>query len=64
MYFMQFEMGVAYRGSSAPEVRQVVEANDMREAMDRIIHRFGDRNSVLVTYAQYLEAQDPLSRLS
>jgi hypothetical protein len=63
MYFMQFEMGVAYRGSSAPEVRQVVEANDMREAMDRIIHRFGDRNSVLVTYAQDLEAKDPLGRL-
>jgi hypothetical protein len=60
---MQFEMGVAYRGSSAPEVRQVVEANDMREAMDQIIHRFGDRTSVLVTYAQYLDTQDPPSRL-
>jgi hypothetical protein len=59
---MQFEMGVAYRGSSAPEVRQVVEANDMREAMDQIIRRFGDRTSVLVTYAQFLEAQDPVGQ--
>jgi hypothetical protein len=63
MYFMQFEMGVAYRGSSAPEVRRVAEGNDMREAMDQIVHRFGDRNSVLVTYAQDLEAKDPLGRL-
>jgi hypothetical protein len=63
MYFKQFEMGVAYRGSSAPEVRRVAEGNDMREAMDQIIHRFGDRNSVLVTYAQDLEAKDPLGRL-
>lgn len=61
---MQFEMGVAYRGSSAPEVRQVVEANDMREAMDRIIHRFGGRHSVVVTYAQYLEAERPLRGLA
>jgi hypothetical protein len=60
---MQFEMGVAYRGSLAPEIRQVVEATDMREAMDQIIDRFGDRNSVLVTYAHYLEAGEPLSRL-
>jgi ribosomal protein L20A (L18A) len=58
---MQFEMGVAYRGSSAPEVKQVVEANTMREAMEQVTRRFGDRHSVLVTYAQYLEARDPVA---
>ena len=55
----KFELGFAYRGSSAPEVKQVVEARSMREAMLDIIDRHGGDGVVLVTHAQYLQKTEP-----
>ena len=33
----KFELGLAYRGSAEPEVRQFVEASSMQEAIRKII---------------------------
>jgi hypothetical protein len=60
----KFELGFAFRGSTAPEVKQVVEASSMREAMLKIIDQYGGDDVVLVTHAQpfqVLEAPPPCS---
>lgn len=60
----KFELGFAFRGSTAPEVKQVVEAGSMREAMLNIIDQYGGDDVVLVTHAhpfQEPEAPQPCS---
>ena len=60
----KFELGFAFRGSTAPEVKQVVEASSMREAMLNIIDQYGGDDVVLVTHAhpfQVPEAPQPCS---
>lgn len=57
---MKFELGFAFRGTNAPEVRQVVEASSMREAMLNIIHEHGGDDVVLVTHAHYFQRPEPL----
>lgn len=57
---MKFELGFAFRGTTAPEVRQVVEATSMREAMLNIIHENGGDDVVLVTHAHYFQRPEPL----
>ena len=47
----KFELGFAFRGSTAPEVKLVVEASSMREAMRNIIDQYGGDDVVLVTHA-------------
>jgi hypothetical protein len=56
---MQFEMGFAFRGTNSPEVKQVVEASSMREAMLNIIDQHGGDEVVLVTHAHYLQVPEP-----
>lgn len=53
----KFELGFALRGTSAPEVKQIVEADSMREAIRQIIDQYGGTDVVLVTHAHYF--QDP-----
>src|SRR5947207_2352517 len=58
----KFELGFAFRGSTAPEVKQVVEASSIREAMLKIIDQYGGDDVVLVTHAhpsEVPEAQQP-----
>ena len=60
----KFELGFAFRGSTAPDVKQVVEATSMREAMLHIIDQNGGDDVVLVTHAhpfQVPEAPQPCS---
>jgi hypothetical protein len=60
----KFELGFAFRGSTAPEVKQVVEASSMREAMRNIIDQYGGDEVVLVTHAhpfQMPETAQPCS---
>lgn len=57
---MKFELGFAFRGTNAPEVRQVVEASSMREAMLNIIHEHGGDDVVLVTHAHYFQRPEQL----
>lgn len=60
----KFELGFAFRGSTAPEVKQVVEASSMREAMLNIIDQYGGDDVVLVTHAHHFqvpEAPQPCS---
>jgi hypothetical protein len=60
----KFELGFAFRGSTAPEVKQVVEASSMRAAMLNIIDQYGGDDVVLVTHAhpfQVPEAPQPCS---
>jgi len=60
----KFELGFAFRGSTAPEVKQIVEASSMREAMRNIIEQYGGDDVVLVTHAhpfQVPEAPQPCS---
>ena len=57
---MKFELGFAFRGTNAPEVRQVVEASSMREAMLNIMHEHGGDDVVLVTHAHYFQRPEPL----
>lgn len=56
----KFELGFAFRGTNAPEVKQVVEANSLREAMLDIIDRHGGADVVLVTHAHYYQTPEPL----
>jgi hypothetical protein len=59
----RFEMGVAVRGSIAPEVKRFVEAESMREAIRKITEQFGGAEVALVTYAQFSPPIDaPVSR--
>ena len=61
----KFELGFAFRGSTAPEVKQVVEASSMREAMVNIIDQYGGNDVVLVTHAhpfQVPEVPQPCSK--
>ena len=57
---MKFELGFAFRGTNAPEVRQVVEASSMREAMLNIMNEHGGDDVVLVTHAHYFQRPEPL----
>ena len=54
----KFELGFAFRGSTAPEVKQVVEATSMREAMLSIIDQNGGDDVVLVTHAHPFQVPD------
>jgi hypothetical protein len=50
----QFQIGIAYRGSAMPEIKQVVEATSIRQAMLRVSNSYGGDDVVLVTYAHPL----------
>lgn len=52
---MKFELGYAYRGTVTPELKQVVDAGSLREAMQNIIDQHGGHDVVLVTHAHYLQ---------
>ena len=56
----KFELGFALRGTTAPEVKQVVEAGSMGEAMRKIIDQYGGTDVVLVTHAHYFQEPEPL----
>ena len=56
----KYELGFAFRGTTAPEVKQVVEASSMREAMLNIIEQNGGDGVVLVTSAHYFEKPEQL----
>jgi hypothetical protein len=56
----KFELGFAFRGSTAPEVKRIVEARSMREAMLSIIDQNGGNDVVLVTHAQYFQEPELL----
>jgi hypothetical protein len=56
----KFEMGFAFRGSTAPEMKEVVEANSLREAMLNIIDQHGGDDVVLVTHAHYFQEPESL----
>ena len=45
----KFELGFALRGSTAPEVKQILEAGSMRKAIRKIIDQYGGTDAVLVT---------------
>jgi len=55
----KFELGFAYRGSTAPEVKEVVEADSLREAMLSLIDDHGGAAAVLVTYAHHFPDPEP-----
>lgn len=46
-----FQIGVAYRGTALPEIKRVVEAASIRQAMLDVASSFGGDDVVLVTYA-------------
>lgn len=56
----KFELGFAYRGTKSPEVKQVVEASSMRQAMLDVVDRHGGKDVVLVTYAHYYREPERL----
>ena len=47
----KFQIGVAFRGTSLPEIRQVVDATSIRQAMLSVASRYGGDDVVLVTFA-------------
>jgi hypothetical protein len=57
----KFELGFAFRGTTTPEVKEVVEAGSLREAMLNIINQHGGDDVVLVTHAHYFREPEPLS---
>jgi hypothetical protein len=63
-HVQKFELGFAFRGTAAPEVKQVVEAGSMREAMLNVIEQNGGDDVVLVTSAHYFEKQAQLCSAS
>lgn len=56
----KFELGFALRGTTAPEVKQIVEAGSMREAMHKVIDQHGGDEVVLVTQAHYFQEPEPV----
>lgn len=55
----KFELGFAFRGTTAPEVKKVVEADSMREAMINLVDDHGGDAVVVVTQAHYFHAPEP-----
>jgi len=47
----KFQIGIAYRGTALPEIKQVVEAASIRQAMLEVASRYGGDDVVLVTFA-------------
>jgi hypothetical protein len=60
----KFELGFALRGTTAPEVKQIVEAGSMREAIRKVIDQYGGDDVVLVTKAHYFQEPEPLHTTS
>ena len=56
----KFDLGFVIRGSSAPEVKQIVEAGSMRQAMLNIVDQYGGDDVVLVTHAHPVQEPDAL----
>jgi hypothetical protein len=50
----KFLVGFAYRGTTTPEVREVIEAESIRAAMFDVERMHGGGDLVLVTYAHGL----------
>ena len=48
-----FEVGVVARKSFAPEVRHVVHASTMQEAIRKVTSQCGGADVALVTFAHY-----------
>ncbi|HET6941113.1 MAG TPA: hypothetical protein VFH89_03015 [Sphingomicrobium sp.] len=55
----KFELGFALRGTTAPEVKQIVEAGSMREAIRKVIDQYGGDDVILVTQAHYFQEPEP-----
>lgn len=55
----KFELGFAFRGTTAPEVKKVLEAGSLREAMLKVIDEHGGKDVVLVTHAHYFREPKP-----
>jgi hypothetical protein len=50
----KFLVGFAYRGTTTPEVREIIEAESIRDAMFNVERTHGGGDLVLVTYAHGL----------